>query len=176
MEWEKKIDVAQIWWWGCTLRAVPAAASSSYSPWRGIVWRWASSHTWQHCTHWSDQADDNALLAGVILAHPRLQVVRTKNKRRWDPALSSQLTTNTSMMKTLVFGIVLASLSSLIQGQVNLDFSTATINPDTGALCMMQEVCIGNLEALQSRLPQTPCLDEKCNCASDADCGGGTSK
>lgn len=117
------------------------------------------------------------ILAGVILAHPRLlQVVRTKNKRRWDPALSSQLTTNTSMMKTLVLSIVLASLSSLIQGQVNLDFSTATINPETGALCMMQEVCIGNLEALQSRLPQTPCLDEKCNCASDADCGGGTSK
>ena len=80
------------------------------------------------------------------------------------------------MMKTLVFGILALSSLIQVQGQVNLDFSTATINPDTGALCMMQEVCVPNLEALQSRLPQQPCLDEKCNCASDADCGGGTSK
>ena len=87
--------------------------------------------------------------------------------------MSSQLTTDSSMMKTLGFFILV--IIHATQG-VNLDFSTATINPDTGALCMMQEVCIDNLEALSSRLPQKPCLADDCNCASDEECGGGTAK
>ena len=71
-------------------------------------------------------------------------------------------------------------LASLINAQalpkVTLDFSSAKEDPETGELCMMQEVCIGNLEALSSRLPQQECLNEGCNCVSDADCGGGDAK
>ena len=61
---------------------------------------------------------------------------------------------------------------------LDLDFSKAVKNPETGALCVMQEVCLPNLEALASQLPQGPCLPqgEDCNCAQDSDCGGGSAK
>ena len=108
---------------------------------------------------------------------PKILAVGAQNKRGWDPALSPQLSLNTRKMKTLV---IFLALSSLINAQqlpkVTLDFSSATEDPETGALCMMQEVCIGNLEALSSRLPQQECLNDGCNCASDADCGGGDAK
>ena len=60
----------------------------------------------------------------------------------------------------------------------NLDFTNAYTDPDSGALCIKQEVCIPNLEALAKNLPAGPCIpsDEGCNCLSDSDCqlNGGT--
>ena len=63
----------------------------------------------------------------------------------------------------------------------NLDFTNAYTDPDSGALCIKQEVCIPNLEALAKNLPAGPCIpsDEGCNCLSDGDCqlnGGSTAR
>ena len=41
-----------------------------------------------------------------------------------------------------------------------------------GQLCVMQEVCIADAEALSRLLPAEPCLAEGCNCQSDGDCPG----
>ena len=41
-----------------------------------------------------------------------------------------------------------------------------------GQLCVMQEVCIADAEALSRLLPAEPCLAEGCNCQSDSDCPG----
>ena len=62
--------------------------------------------------------------------------------------------------------------------RIGLDFTNARKDPDTGALCIKQEVCINDLEALASQLPPGPCIpsDEGCNCVSDADCGGGSAR
>lgn len=106
-----------------------------------------------------------------------LRVIKgAKDKRESHPGLSPQSFVNCQEAMNSI-GIFLAAFCSLSSAQVNLDFSKGTLNPETGALCVMQEVCIPNLDALASQLPPGPCLaDEGCNCSSDADCGGGSSR
>ena len=41
-----------------------------------------------------------------------------------------------------------------------------------GQLCVMQEICISDAEALSKLLPGEPCLPEGCNCQADGDCPG----
>ena len=41
-----------------------------------------------------------------------------------------------------------------------------------GQLCVMQEICISDAEALSKLLPGEPCLPEGCNCQEDGDCPG----
>jgi len=65
-----------------------------------------------------------------------------------------------------------------------LDFSNAKINPETGGLCIMQEVCIDDLSSLAKNLPpglgncpqNSPPLDPSCECQSDDECGGGNAR
>ena len=74
--------------------------------------------------------------------------------------------------------VILLHLSFAQVQKSSLDFSQAVKDPETGALCVMQEVCIADLEALASQLPPGPCVqqDANCTCATDADCGGGSAK
>ena len=86
-------------------------------------------------------------------------------------SLKSELKT---MEKCFTLSLVLG-LVGLARGQVQkstIDFSKATQDPQTGQLCVMQQVCIADLEALQKLLPSEPCLSEGCSCTSDADCVG----
>ena len=58
--------------------------------------------------------------------------------------------------------------------KTSLDFSNAKKN-ENGGLCIMQEICIDDLEALAGALPPQECVDPRgadCNCFTDADCGG----
>lgn len=52
-----------------------------------------------------------------------------------------------------------------------VDFSKAVPNAQ-GQLCVMQEICISDAEALSKLLPGEPCLPEDCNCQADGDCPG----
>jgi len=52
-----------------------------------------------------------------------------------------------------------------------VDFSKAVPNAQ-GQLCVMQEICISDAEALSKLLPGEPCLPEGCNCQADGDCPG----
>merc|ERR1712110_1163639 len=52
-----------------------------------------------------------------------------------------------------------------------IDFSKAVPNAQ-GQLCVMQEICISDAEALSKLLPGEPCLPEGCNCQADGDCPG----
>jgi len=78
--------------------------------------------------------------------------------------------------------IVLQCLCYLSWAQMmqksTLDFSNAKINPETGGLCIMQEVCIDDLASLAANLPPGPCeaLAEGCECNSDEECGGGSAR
>jgi len=87
-----------------------------------------------------------------------------------------QLTQEAVKMKTIFLLQVL--FHACFAQRSNLDFTNAYTDPDSGALCIKQEVCIPNLEALAKNLPAGPCIpsDEGCNCLSDADCqlNGGT--
>lgn len=66
----------------------------------------------------------------------------------------------------------LAGLTNAQAAQQNtIDFSKAVPNAQ-GQLCVMQEVCISDAEALSKLLPAEPCLQEGCNCQSDGDCPG----
>lgn len=81
------------------------------------------------------------------------------------------------MLPSSRFLIVFASvqLLSFASGQVQrstIDFSQAVPDPVTGQLCVMQQVCIADVEALSRLLPAEPCLSEGCTCTSDADCPG----
>ena len=71
----------------------------------------------------------------------------------------------------------------------SLDFSRAEADPATGELCILQRVCLANPAALAERLPREPCPDpnanndngngglpDGCDCATDADCGGGDAR
>lgn len=71
----------------------------------------------------------------------------------------------------LVFGSVLSCSVGQVQ-RSTIDFSQATQDPLTGQLCVMQEVCIADVDALSRLLPAEPCLSEGCTCTSDADCPG----
>ena len=83
------------------------------------------------------------------------------------------------------------------QPSTSLDFSQAVEDPYTGELCVMQRVCLANPAALADRLPREPCPDPNagndvndgdgnendngdlapgCDCAADADCGGGDAR
>ena len=83
-------------------------------------------------------------------------------------------------MKFFALPLFLAGLVSLTKGQVAksvIDFSKASPDPQTGQLCVMQQVCIADIEALSRLLPMEPCLSEGCSCTSDADCvGSGTGR
>jgi len=52
-----------------------------------------------------------------------------------------------------------------------IDFSKGVPNAQ-GQLCVMQQVCIADAEALSRLLPGEPCLPEGCNCSLDSDCPG----
>jgi len=81
--------------------------------------------------------------------------------------------------------IVLQCLCYLSWAQMmqksTLDFSNAKINPETGGLCIMQEVCIDDLASLAKNLPPglgncQPALAPGCDCQSDDECGGGSAR
>ncbi len=59
-------------------------------------------------------------------------------------------------MLTLAFAMIGAAFGQV--QKTNLDFSQATPDPETGALCVMQEVCIADVSALASLLPPGPCI------------------
>ena len=63
--------------------------------------------------------------------------------------------------------------------KTSLDFSNAKMN-ENGGLCIMQEICIDDLESLAGALPQQECANDPrgadCNCFSDEDCGGGNGR
>ena len=69
------------------------------------------------------------------------------------------------------------SLAQMMQ-KTTLDFSNAKVNPETGGLCIMQEVCIDDVAALATAsgvsCPQA--LDPGCDCQSDEECGGGSAR
>merc|ERR1711981_1101294 len=90
--------------------------------------------------------------------------------------MGSQLSVNHTTMNNIVFFLGLGL--NLVVASVSLDFSKAKKNPETGALCVMQEVCIDDLAALASQLPAGPCLNDGCDCVEDSDCGpaGGTAR
>lgn len=75
------------------------------------------------------------------------------------------------MIHTLILILMISSASCQIQKSV-IDFSNAVQDPKTGQLCVMQQVCIADIEALSRLLPSEPCLSEGCSCTSDADCVG----
>ena len=54
--------------------------------------------------------------------------------------------------------VLFCSLSWAEIQKSSLDFSKATVNPETGGLCIMQEVCIDDLSALAKNLPPGPCI------------------
>ncbi|CAB4062218.1 unnamed protein product [Lepeophtheirus salmonis] len=58
--------------------------------------------------------------------------------------------------------------------RLDLDFTGSRVDPVTGDLCVLREVCIP-----ATSLPQPECEKEiapGCNCDSDSDCGGGSSR
>ena len=62
--------------------------------------------------------------------------------------------------------------------KTSLDFSNAKMN-ENGGLCIMQEICIDDLESLAGALPQQECADSRgadCDCDSDEECGGGNGR
>jgi len=62
--------------------------------------------------------------------------------------------------------------------KTSLDFSNAKMN-ENGGLCIMQEICIDDLESLAGALPQQECADPRgadCDCDSDEECGGGNGR
>ena len=62
--------------------------------------------------------------------------------------------------------------------KTSLDFSNAKMN-ENGGLCIMQEICIDDLESLAGALPKQECQppqDPSCNCFGDEDCGGGNGR
>jgi hypothetical protein len=65
----------------------------------------------------------------------------------------------------------------LAQQRLDLNFANAQQDPNTGALCFLQQVCI-DPEATAKLLPSQcePELPEGCDCAGDEDCGGGDAK
>jgi len=68
--------------------------------------------------------------------------------------------------------LVIAEITVAQEVQRNeIDFSAAVPNAQ-GQLCVMQEVCISDPEALSRLLPAEPCLQEGCNCQLDSDCPG----
>ena len=96
-------------------------------------------------------------------------------------------------MRSLSFFLTLSTLTlaAVTSAQNNgnivrteLDFSQAEVDAATGQLCVFQQVCLANPEALAKLLPQEPCPDmsdsgrfpDGCDCADDSDCGGGTAK
>jgi hypothetical protein len=85
------------------------------------------------------------------------------------------------MVNIILQVFVLANFALLpCMGQVqraSLDFTKATQNPETGGLCVLQEICIDDLAALASKLPPGPCVqNDGCNCGTDEDCGGGSNR
>ena len=102
------------------------------------------------------------------------------NKHEWHIARSTQFVPDLrrSIMNIFLGLVILLHLSFAQVQKSSLDFSQAVKDPETGALCVMQEVCIADLEALASQLPPGPCVqqDANCTCATDADCGGGSAK
>ena len=142
---------------------------------------WHSSG--QTCSFTSPLGRVIFLILGAKLNHSGgSRVEQNNNKRESHPALSPQLTDN---FATMNFGILIlapvvlfCSLSWAEIQKSSLDFSKATVNPETGGLCIMQEICIDDLSALAKNLPPGPCVqnDPDCNCVSDDECGGGSAK
>jgi hypothetical protein len=89
-------------------------------------------------------------------------------------------TSKPEKMEDVVVLLLLVGLVVMSEGQIEksvIDFSKAIPDPQTGQLCVMQEVCIADIEALSRLLPSEPCLSEGCTCTSDADCvGSGTGR
>lgn len=81
------------------------------------------------------------------------------------------------MMIQLLFLVLISGLANCQVQKSVIDFANAVQDPKTGQLCVMQQVCIADAEALQRLLPSEPCLSEGCSCTSDADCvGAGTGR
>lgn len=54
------------------------------------------------------------------------------------------------------------ALAMMAMGQqiqrFDIDFSQGDVDPVTGQICVLQQVCLSNEEALAKRLPQEPCF------------------
>ena len=82
-------------------------------------------------------------------------------------------------MEVLVAALMMNVLTVAVVGQVDIDFANAVPDPVTGKLCVTQQICIADAEALSRALPAKPCFDPNamgCNCVSDDECGGGLNR
>ena len=72
---------------------------------------------------------------------------------------SAPLLTRVVVVLTAILALIVAIVVGQQQIQrFDVDFSKGEVDPVTGKICILQQVCLSNPEELAKRLPQEPCF------------------
>jgi Na+-transporting NADH:ubiquinone oxidoreductase subunit NqrD len=67
----------------------------------------------------------------------------------------------TLFSRVVLTSVIIAFVAIVVGQQIqrfDIDFSKGQVDPVTGQICVMQQVCLSNAEELAKRLPQEPCF------------------